>query len=118
MDLVVQVGEQDGWAVASVHGDVDMTTAPRLREQVVELVVGGQPNVVLDLQQVDFIDSTGLGVVVGLLKRTRSHGGDLRLVSTRAALRKVLELTALDRALPLAPDIGTAINGPSPTAGG
>lgn len=115
MDLVVRVDDREGWAVAHVHGDVDMTTAPQLREQVVRLVVGGQPNVIVDLQGVDFIDSTGLGVLVGLLKRTRSHGGDLRLVSTRTALRKVLELTALDHALPLADtvDAALAVDGPA-----
>lgn len=117
MDLVVRVGEQEGWAVAVVSGDVDMTTAPRLREQVIEVITGGQPNVVLDLEEVDFIDSTGLGVVVGLLKRTRTHGGDLRLVSTRATLRKILELTALDQALPLAPDVDAAIGGVNPSGG-
>jgi len=110
MDLVVQVEEQGGWAVAHVHGDVDMTTAPRLREQVIRVVVGGQPNVILDLEGVDFIDSTGLGVVVGLLKRTRSQGGDLRLASTRTSLRKVLELTALDQALPMADSVEAAIS--------
>lgn len=117
MDLVVQVENRDGWAVAHVHGDVDMTTSPRLREQVIQVVLGGQPNVVLDLQGVDFIDSTGLGVVIGLLKRTRTHGGDLRLVSTRTALRKVLELTALDQALPLADSVETAIGVDRPARG-
>ena len=74
-----------------------------------QVVVGGQPRVVLDLQAVDFVDSTGLGVIVGLLKRTRSQGGDLRLVSTRTGLRKILELTALDQALPLAATVEEAL---------
>jgi anti-sigma B factor antagonist len=114
MDLVVRVEERDGWAVVRASGDLDLTTAPRLREAVVGIVVGGQPRVVLDLQAVDFIDSTGLGVLVGLLKRTRGQGGDLRLVSTRPSLRKVLELTALDRALPLAPRVEDAIDSSDP----
>ena len=111
MDLVLQVEDRDGWAVARASGDLDLTTAPRLREQVVQVVTGGQPRVVLDLDGVDFVDSTGLGVVVGLLKRTRSQGGDLRLVSTRSALRKVLELTALEHALPLSATVDEAIRG-------
>ena len=110
MDLVVQVEEQGGWAVARVSGDLDLTTAPRLRERLVQIVVGGQPRVVLDLQAVDFVDSTGLGVIVGVLKRTRSQGGDLRLVSTRSGLRRILELTSLDQALPLAATVEEALN--------
>lgn len=102
MDLVLQVEERDGWVVVRASGDLDLTTAPRLREAVVTLVTRGQPCIVLDLQGVDFMDSTGLGVLVGLLKRTRSQHGDLRLVSTRPSLRKVLQLTDLDHALPLA----------------
>lgn len=117
MELAVQVDEQGGWAVVRVHGDVDMTTAPRLREQVIRVVVDGQPQVILDLDGVDFIDSTGLGVVVGLLKRTRSQGGDLRLVSTRSGLRKVLELTALDQALPMAATVDAAIAADRSTRG-
>lgn len=105
MDLALRVEEREGWAVARASGDLDLTTAPRLREQLVQLVMGGQPRIVLDLQSVDFIDSTGLGVLVGLLKRTRSQGGDLRLVSRRTGLRKLLELTALEGAFPLAADV-------------
>ena len=113
MDLVVRVEEgRDGWAVARASGDLDLTTAPRLRERVVQVITGGQPHVVLDLEGVDFVDSTGLGVLVGLLKRTRSQGGDLRLVSTRPAFKKILELTALERALPLAATVDEALGEP------
>jgi len=108
---MVKEADQHGWAVVRASGDIDLTTAPRLRELVVKVVTDGQPRVVLDLEGVDFVDSTGLGVIVGLLKRTRSQGGDLRLVSTRRSLQKVLELTSLDRALPLAPTVDEALGG-------
>jgi anti-sigma B factor antagonist len=102
MDMTVQVSELDGWAVARVTGDVDVATAPRLRERLVGLITDGQTRLVVDLDEVDFLDSTGLGVIVGVLKRARTLGGDLRLVCTRPAIRKVFEITALDRTMPLA----------------
>jgi anti-sigma B factor antagonist len=117
VDLGVQVAERDGWAVVRAHGDLDLTTAPRLREHVVQIVTGGQAQIILDVEGVEFVDSTGLGVLVGLLKRARSQGGDLRLVSTRPSLRKILELTALDRALPLAVDVSSAIEAGRPNGG-
>lgn len=117
MDLTVRVDERDGWAVATAFGDLDLTTAPRLRAQVVDVVLGGQAQVILDLQAVDFIDSTGLGVLVGLLKRTRTHGGDLRLVSSRTSLRQLLELTALQGALPAHDDVDAAIGALGPARG-
>ena len=115
--MSVQVDELDGWAVARVHGDIDVATAPRLREQLVAVVTGGQPNVVLDLDGVEFLDSTGLGVIVGLLKRTRTHGGDLRLVCTRPAVCRVFEITALDRTLPLSDSVEAAVARPSSGVG-
>jgi anti-sigma B factor antagonist len=101
MDFSVTVHDLDEWTVVRVHGDVDVATAPRLREQLINHVNEGRVWLVLDLDGVDFLDSTGLGVIVGALKRVRTHAGDLRLVCTRPRLRKVFELTALDRALPL-----------------
>ena len=109
MDLSVQVEEHDGWALARVYGDVDIATAPRLREQLISIVTNGRPQLVLDLDGVGFLDSTGLGVIISILKRTRTHGGDLRLVANQESLRSLFQLTGLDRTLPLAPSVERAI---------
>ena len=113
MDMTVVVEDLDDWVLARVAGDVDVATAPRLREQLVRLISDGQAKVVLDLDGVDFLDSTGLGVIVGVLKRARTHGGDLRLVCTKQSIRKVFEITALDRTMPLAESAEAALAGAS-----
>src|ERR687893_2887603 len=97
MDLGLDVTERDGYAVLSVHGEVDVYTAPRFRERLIELVTEGRHQIIVDLQGVDFLDSTGLGVLVGGLKRLRSHDGDLVLVCTQSRILKVFEITGLTK---------------------
>lgn len=97
IELGLEVSERDGWSVLSVSGEVDVATAPRLRERLVGLVGEGRTKIVVDLEQVDFIDSTGLGVLVGALKRVRTNDGDLALVCTGARILKVFEITGLTK---------------------
>jgi len=117
MDLHVVLEERDGWTVVRVHGDVDVASAPTLREHLVRTVTDGHHQVILDLDDVHFIDSTGLGLVIGMLRRTRSLGGDLRLVSTREMLARVFEITGLDRAVPIESSVNDAIAAARPAEG-
>ena len=97
----VEVDERDGCVVLTVSGEVDLGTAPRLRETLVGVVADGHKHVVVDLSATEFLDSTGLGALVAGFKRLRAHQGDMRLVCTTDRIRKVFELTRLDRVLPL-----------------
>lgn len=95
MDLRLEVTERDGWSVVEVGGEIDVATAPRLREQLIALVNDQHYRIVVDLEAVDFIDSTGLGVLISGLKRVRTHGGSFALVCTEPRILKVFEITGL-----------------------
>ena len=95
MEVRFDLTEHDGIPVLATAGEIDVYTAPRLREQLLDLAHAGHHTVVVDLTEVSFVDSTGLGVLVSGLKRFREAGGDLRLVVTRPQILKVLDITGL-----------------------
>lgn len=109
MDLQLESTERDGWGVLEVHGEVDVATAPRLREHLLRLVNDQRHRIVVDLLGVDFIDSTGLGVLIGALKRVRSHDGDLRLVIGDARILKVFSITGLDQVFSISESVEGAV---------
>jgi anti-sigma B factor antagonist len=95
VDLKLDHGNDDGVETVGVQGEIDIHTAPRFRELLLALIDQGCLRVVVDLEGVAFVDSTGLGVLVGALKRIRAHGGSLALVCTRKQILNVLDLTGL-----------------------
>jgi anti-sigma B factor antagonist len=111
MELRTEVSEIAGWTVVNVWGELDVATSPTLRETLIRLVSQGSNKLVLDLEGVDFLDSTGLGTIISALKRARTHGGDLRLVSTQARITRLFEITGLDKAVPLLPTLDAAVAG-------
>jgi anti-sigma B factor antagonist len=90
-----------GLPIITVAGEIDVATAPQLRESLHGVITQGHGTVVLDLLGVTFLDSTALGVLVGALKRCRELGGELHIVVTDARIRKIFEITGLDKVFPI-----------------
>ena len=89
-------------AVIEVAGELDLHSAPTLRAEAVRIVEEAQtPRIIVDLSGVTFLDSTGVGVLVGALKRAREAGGDVYFCSCSARVQRVFEITGLVGALPL-----------------
>ncbi len=101
MSLDVESRQTDsGVTVLAPSGRLDVVGAPALKEAVSEAMKQGQPRLVIDMEGVTFVDSSGLGSVVSALKQVRTSKGDLRLAAPNQQVRVVLELTTLDRVFP------------------
>ena len=85
-----------GYAIVAVAGEVDIATVTRLRERLFELAASGR-TLVVDLDQVGFIDSAGLAALVGAARRAAARGTSLQVVCARAQTRQLFRLTGLDR---------------------
>ena len=90
-----------GTTVLAVRGEADLHVAPDLRDRIGAAISDGADELVLDLSQTTFVDSMTLGVLLGAMKRLRGRGGQLRLVITKPDLRRIFEITLLDRVFPL-----------------
>ena len=95
VELKLGHSRKDGIEIVTVEGEIDIYTAPRLRELLTGLVSRGSYQLVVNLDKVGFLDSTGLGVLVGGLKRVRAHDGSLDLVCTQQRILKLLKITGL-----------------------
>jgi anti-sigma B factor antagonist len=96
MTVLIEVGRLDGTTLIVLRGDLDLGTAPSLRETLIEVIDEGA-RIVIDMEALEFLDSAGLGILVGGLKRARSAGGELELVCSNGEVLRPLEITGLDR---------------------
>lgn len=95
-------------AVLTVHGEVDVYTAPTLRERILTVISEGASTVVVDLSKVGFMDSTGLGVLVGALKRLRQSDGNLIVVCDSEPVLKIFAVTGLTDVFGVVPSLDEA----------
>jgi anti-sigma B factor antagonist len=113
VELGLDVSKVGSHSVVEVKGEIDVYTAPKLREKLIELVSEGSYDVVVNLEGVDFLDSTGLGVLVGALKRVKAHDGSLSLVCTQDKILKIFKITGLTKVFPINSSVEEATGGTS-----
>ncbi len=87
--------------VVAVRGEIDIFTAPALKREVSEAIDGGSRRIVLDLTETSFLDSTALGVIIGVSKRLRPLGGALAIVNVTPSIAKTFEITGLAELFPI-----------------
>jgi anti-sigma B factor antagonist len=110
LEFTVSTREEGPFTVVEVGGEVDVYTAPRLREAVVTAIDSGSTRLVIDVENVEFLDSTGVGVLVGALKKVRSSGGTLDIVCTQPRLLKIFDITGLDKVFGLHTSVAEAVS--------
>ena len=108
LNLEIATSALDDWAVVTLSGEVDIAAAPPLREALIAAAGDGTSDVIVDFAGVEFIDSTGLGVLVGALKRARLAGREFVLCGLSTTTTKVLEVTSLTKVFTIAADIEAA----------
>jgi anti-sigma B factor antagonist len=110
MELSVsEYPEPPGYTVVAASGEIDVYTAPALREKLVSLVEDGRYQLIVDMEAVEFLDSTGLGVLVGGLKRVRGHDGWIDLVCTNNRILRVFKITGLSKVFAIHDSLADAV---------
>ncbi len=107
----------DGVAVVELRGEADLHTAPVLRHALDGAIESGAGTLVVDLTGVTFVDSMMLGVLLGATRRLRPRGTEMRIVVDDPHVRRIFELTLLDRVLALYPSLELALEGAVPSGG-
>ena len=95
MDVRVTSRDVGPRTVVAVEGEIDVSSVDGLRDRLAELLDRDRTDLIIDLRAVRFMDSTGLGLLVGTLKKVRLAGGQLQLVIDSERLLKVFRITAL-----------------------
>ncbi|MET7478172.1 STAS domain-containing protein [Streptomyces sp. NPDC005648] len=101
---------KDG-AVLRVGGEIDVYTAPKLREAILELVDAGASHIIADLREVEFLDSTGLGALIGAQNRLRTRDGSFRLVIASDRILRIFRITGLDKVFEIHASVADAVAG-------
>ena len=107
----IEIGNQDDYRVLTPNGDLDVYTVGSLRDAIGQMIEEGTTRVVVDLDGVPFMDSSGLGALMGGVRRLREAGGDLAIACTREQHLKLFAITGFGEGVSIAPTVEEAAGG-------
>ena len=108
-DVVLEVEKHAAYTVIRATGFIDISTSPRLREKIIEVVSDDASLVLLDLGSIEFLDSSALGVILNGWKLLQAEGGTLAVISPQPRITKIFEITALHLSIHLYQSIDEAV---------
>jgi anti-sigma B factor antagonist len=117
MELSLERKTVSGRTVLAVVGEVDVYSAPTLRDRLADLIETGDPTVIVDLSGVGFLDSTGLGTLVASLKLAEQRGGRLPLVCADDRILRLFRITGLDSVFTIRASVESAAEALAPHTG-
>ena len=111
----IDITEADGYRVVRPEGDLDVYTVGSLRDAIGTIIESDDPHIVVDLDNVPFMDSSGLGALMGGVRRVREAGGDLAIACTREQHLKLFTITGFGEGVSIAPTVEEAAKGFRPS---
>jgi anti-sigma B factor antagonist len=109
--LSIDVTERGSHTVVAVGGEIDLATQGELKSVLYDLIVAGRVHLVLDLSEVDFLDSTGIGALIGARRRVHAFQGSLTLVCPQESVMKIFTITGLEKVFDIVPTVDSALVG-------
>ena len=107
--LETSTRDAEGFTILDVSGEVDVYTAPKLKEALLGVINSGQVHLIINMEQVTYMDSSGFGTLLGALKRVRPEGGTVNLVNVSSAIERMLNITRLNTIFSVVPSLEEAI---------
>lgn len=109
LNLTVDVRHLNGHVVVALGGEVDVFGAPQLRDRLLGLIESGERRIVVDMDGLEFCDSSGLGVLIGGLRRARTNDGELSIACSRRKILRIFRNTGLEQVFTIYPSVVAAV---------
>ena len=109
MSNKIDIQKLGGWSVAKVIGDITIAVLPELRKEILGLIDNKEYRIIMNFEYVNYIDSSGIGLLIELLKKASENNGELALTNMNPHCMKVFTITRLDRIFKIYPDVQNII---------